>query len=163
MAQPVDAVAHDEPHGASVEIRPHGFRPIFPLGGQHRLCRLGHRIVPGNAGEFARALRPLALQRMEQPLGMVNALGIAPDFFADDAESIAVLLGAAHPANGAVIEQLHLQRAGRGAIMGAHRNAGLDVKADVHGCRLTEMRKQWYHPLPRAIFRSRTRDDQVSG
>ena len=64
---------------------------------------------------------------------MMNALGIAAHFFADHAEGVGIVLGAPHPANGALIQQFHLQRAGRGAIMGANGNSGLDIGANVHG------------------------------
>ncbi len=64
---------------------------------------------------------------------MMNALGIAADFFADHAERVGIVLGAAHPANGVLVQQLHLKGAGRGAIMGANGNSGLDVGANVHG------------------------------
>ena len=63
---------------------------------------------------------------------MMNALGIARDLFADDAQRVAVFLGAPDAADGVGIEKFDLERAGRRAIMRADRIAGLDVRADVH-------------------------------
>jgi hypothetical protein len=71
---------------------------------------------------------------MKQAIRVMNALGIARDLFANDAQRVAILLGTPDAADGVGIEKLDLERAGRGAIMRADRNAGLDVRANVHFC-----------------------------
>ena len=128
MAQPVDAVAHHIAHGAGVEIGPDGCGAVFGLGLQHGLRRFGHGIVPADALEFAGALGALPLQGMKQPVRMMDALGIAANLLADDAQRIGVVLRAPHPADGALIEDFDFQSAGRGAVMRADRDAGLDVR-----------------------------------
>ena len=57
VAQPVDAVAHDEAHGAGIVVGPHRLRAVAALGRQHGLGREVERVVPGDALELARALR----------------------------------------------------------------------------------------------------------
>ena len=133
MTEPVDAVAHHVAHGAGVEIGPDGGGAVFSLGLQHGFRRLGHGVIPRDALELARALGALPLQGMQQPVRMVDALGIAPDLLADHAQRVGILLGTPHPADGAFVEDLHLERAGGGAVMRADRDAGLDVGQDVHG------------------------------
>src|SRR5216117_250345 len=54
---------------------------------------------------------------MHQPVGMVNALGIARDLGADDAGGIALQLGAAHSADRGTIDHLDIERASRRAIV----------------------------------------------
>ena len=49
---------------------------------------------------------------------MVDPLGIAGDFFADDAGGVAVGAGATHAADGAFIQQLDLERAWLGQSCG---------------------------------------------
>ena len=65
-----------------------------------------------------------ALERPHQPVGMVDALGVARDLGADDAGCVVVVRGAAHAADGVRIEHFDFERAGRGAIVraggGAH-------------------------------------------
>ena len=55
VAQPVDAVAHDEAHGAGIVVGPHRLRAVAALGGQHGLRREVEGIVPGDALELARS------------------------------------------------------------------------------------------------------------
>ena len=59
---------------------------------------------------------------------MVDALGIAGDLLADDAGGVAVVLGAAHAADGALIQQLDLERAGSGQSCGH-----TDIRAGIFG------------------------------
>ena len=49
---------------------------------------------------------------------MMDALGVARDLGADHAGRVGVVLGAAHAADGAVVEHLDLERAGRGQSCG---------------------------------------------
>ena len=67
--------------------------------------------------EFARALLAHPLQRMLEPVGVMLALGVAGDLGADDAGGVVVVLGAAHAPDGALVDQLDFQRAGRRAIV----------------------------------------------
>src|SRR5258706_4904575 len=67
---------------------------------------------------------------MHQRIGMMNALGISGDLGADDTCSIALQLGAAHPADRGTIDHLDIQRAGRRAIV---RTGGMP---DVDSCLL---------------------------
>ena len=56
VAQPVDAVAHHQAHGAGVVVRPHGFGAVALLGLQEFLGDQIERVVPGDRRELARAL-----------------------------------------------------------------------------------------------------------
>ena len=133
VAQPVDAVAHDEAHGAGIVVGPHGLGAVAALGRQQGLRGEVEGIVPGDALELARALRPLAPQRMHEPVGVMHALGIARDLGADDARRIAVVLRPVHAAYPAVGQQLDVERAGRGAIVRTDGVADLDLGVDIHG------------------------------
>ncbi len=99
MREAVDAVAHHEPHGAGVVIRPDRLGAEFALGRIEPRGDLVQRLVPRNPRELAGALRPGPAHRMQQPVGMMNALGVARDLGADDAGGIGLQLGAAHPAD----------------------------------------------------------------
>ncbi len=92
VAQPVDPVALHAAHRAGVEIGPDAFGAELPLRLEEGLRRQVERLVPGDPLELAGALGTDALQRMQQPLRMVDALGIARDLRADDAGGVAVRL-----------------------------------------------------------------------
>ena len=62
--------------------------------------------------------------RFEQAARMMNPFGVARDLGADDAVGIGVPARAAHPADGALVEHLDLERAGGGAIVRAGGVAG---------------------------------------
>ena len=119
MAQAVDAVAHHVAHGAGVEIGPDGGGAMFGLRLQHGLRRFGHGVIPGDPLEFTGALGALALQRVEQPVRMVDTLGIAGHLLADHAQRVGIVLGTPHPADGVLVQHLDFEGAGRGAIMRA--------------------------------------------
>src|SRR5690606_24524749 len=70
-----------------------------------------------------------AQQRIFQPVGMMGALGIARHLGADDASGIAVVLCAAHAANGALVQQLDVERAGGRAIMRTGGMADRDIRS----------------------------------
>ncbi len=55
MGQTVDAVLHDQPHGAGVIIRPHRLRPELALGLIEPRRHLVQRVVPGNPLESGRS------------------------------------------------------------------------------------------------------------
>ena len=133
VAQPVDAVALHQPHRAGIVIGPDRLRAVFLLGrdelfGDEVERRLPARFLPG-----ALALGAGADQRLQQPVGMMDAVGIAGDLGADDAGRIAVGLGAMDAADAVAIEQLDLERAGRRAIMRTGRMADAELGVLVHG------------------------------
>ena len=99
MGKAVDAVAHHQAHGAGVVIRPDRLGAEFALGRVEPRGDLVQRFVPRNPRELAGALRAGPAHRMQQPVGMMNALGVARDLGADDAGGIGLQLGAAHPAD----------------------------------------------------------------
>src|SRR5262249_876293 len=117
VAQAVDAVAHHEPHGARVVVGPDRLAAATSLRFVELLGDEIERVVPGDRRKVAGALRSLAAQRMEQPVGMMDALGVARDLGADHAERVVILLRAANAADRALVDRLDLWRAGRGAIV----------------------------------------------
>src|SRR5262249_46294313 len=98
---------------------------------------LVQRLIPGDAHELAGALRSGAAQRIEEPLGMVDALGIARDLGADDAGRVGLLLRTAHAANTAAVEHLDIERAGRRAVVRTGGMADLDPGVLVHAKTVT--------------------------
>ena len=123
VAQEVDPVTLHEAHRAGVVVRPHR------LGAVQRgllLELLGDRVerlFPRDARELFRAFRARALQRMPQAVGVMHALGVAGDLLADHAVRVSVAHRAAHAADGVRVPDLHLERAGAGAVVGADRGA----------------------------------------
>ena len=132
MAQPVDAVAHHEAHGAGIVVGPDRLGTVAAFSGEHGLGRDVEGIVPGDALELAGALGSLATQRMHQPVGMMDTLGIARDLGADDAVRVGVVLGAVDAADLVAVEQFHIERAGRRTVMWADGVAYFDLGVSVH-------------------------------
>ena len=85
VAQPMDAVALHETHGAGVVIRPDRLRSISRFGHEELLADDIERVVPRDRLERAGALRPGPAHRPRHPIGMVDALGVARDLGADHA------------------------------------------------------------------------------
>ena len=128
-------IAHHQTHGARIVIGPDGFGAIVGFGFEE--CAAVSSIASSQLMRLnGPALGANALQRVQQAIGMVNALGIAAHFFADHAEGVGIVLGAAHPADMARIQQFHLKGAGRRAIMGTGANgpcgAGQVCSCDIH-------------------------------
>ncbi len=140
-AQAVDAVALHVPHGAGIEIGPDGFGPVLGLDSGKARGNLGHGLVPRDALELTGALRPGALQRVLEAIGVVDALGVAGDFLADDPGRVGVILGATHAANGAIVHEINIEGAGRRAIMRADGADGTERDGLVHGCENSGQRK----------------------
>ena len=118
VAQPVDAVAHDQAHGAGIVIGPHAFGAVTLLGLRgisRRPDRARHPTIFGANSPEPFGAR--AAQRMQQPVGVMLALGVTGDLGADDAGRVIVVLGAMHAADGALVDQLDVERAGRRAIV----------------------------------------------
>ena len=88
---------------------------------------------------MAGAFRPDAAQRMHQPVGMMRALGVARDLGADHARRIGIVRGAADAADGVRVENFHLERAGRRAIVRAGRGGNARTNELVHRCILAEI------------------------
>ena len=99
-----DAVAHDQAHGAGIEVGPDRLRPRALLDAEKFLGDQIERIVPRDRREVARPFRSFAHQRPGQPVRMVDALGIARDLGADHPRGVAVVLGAAHAVDGVLVE-----------------------------------------------------------
>ena len=147
VAQAVDAVAHHQAHGAGIVIGPHAFGAVALLGLQKLFGDQIERVVPGNWPELACPLIADALQRMQQALGVMLALGIARDLGADHAGGVVVVLGAVHAPDGALIDQLDFKRAGRRAIV---RTGGIadpfgsrEAHGLVHRARTIPLRGRW--------------------
>ena len=92
VAQPVNAVAHHQPHRAGIIIGPHRFRAVALLGFQETLGNDIERVVPGDGRELAGAFRPGPAQRLQQALRMMFAFGVTRDLRADHTGSIVVIL-----------------------------------------------------------------------
>src|SRR6185437_5116968 len=127
VAQAVDAVALHQPHRPGVVVRPDRLAAVLPRLGDELLGDDVERVLPGDLGELLAALRSDPAQRLHQPVGMMDALGVARDLLADHARGVVVALRAAHPADPRRAEALDLQRAGAGAVVRADRGHGLDA------------------------------------
>ena len=91
------------------------------------------RIVPGDRGELAAALGADAPQRTREAVGMMDALGVARDLGADHAGRVGIVLGAADTADGALVEDLDLERAGRRAVVRTGRGSDAGADGLIHG------------------------------
>ena len=76
MGQAANAVAHDEAHRAGIMVRPYALGAEFALAAQKIVSDDIERLVPRDWRKLLRAFRPDPLQRMEQPVLMMNALGV---------------------------------------------------------------------------------------
>ena len=101
-----------------------------------RACDLVQRLVPRDRrkGGTAHPLVADPAEGLAEPVGVMLALRIARDLGADHARRIVVGAGAVNPADRPRIEPLHLERAGRRAIMGTDR--GKRVERHVSGVAL---------------------------
>ncbi len=126
VAQAVDAVPLDQSHRARVEVRPDRLETVAGRLLDERLRDAVQRLLPRDASELARALRPHAPQRVEQAVRVVNALRVAPHLLADDAGRVGVPRGAAHPPDRAGVQTLHVEGARARAVVRTHRGHELD-------------------------------------
>jgi hypothetical protein len=69
---------------------------------------------------------------MHQPVGMMDALGVARDLGANDAGGIVIVLGAVDSPDPVAVQQFDVERTGRRAIVWADRMANLDLGVSVH-------------------------------
>ena len=119
-------------HGAGIVMRPHRLRAEIALGRVEPCRDLVERLVPGNPRELARALRPDAAMRIDQPVRMMDAFGVAADLGADHARRIGLQLGTAHPADRGIVDHFDIERAGRRAIVRAGGMPDVDLGALIH-------------------------------
>ncbi len=142
MAQTVDAVAHHQSHRAGVEIRPDGLGAEPLLSAEEGFRHFVQRVVPGNRGEAPAAARSDTPQRLQQPVRVMNALGVTRHLAANHAIGVAVVARAPYLAHPAGWVYFDFQRAGGRAIVrasavaelgrGVHRlSRGLSWKASV--------------------------------
>ena len=139
MAQPVDAVALHQPHRAGVVVRPHRLAAVLARLGDELLGDDVERVGPRDLGELPGPLGAGPAQRLHQPVGMVDALGVARDLLADHPGGVVVAHRAAHPADAPGIQPLDIQRAGAGAVVRADRghdgDAGFNLLGPCRGCK----------------------------
>src|SRR4051794_15013626 len=83
---------------------------------------------------------------MQQTIGMMDALSVARDLRADDARGVEIVLGAAHPADRAAVEHLHLECAGGRTVVRTGGSADLGVERLVHRNRPTSTPAIIYQP-----------------
>src|SRR5208282_4943299 len=132
MPQTVDAVAHDEAHGAGIVVRPNGLGAVRLSGADKLLGDEVERVVPRNRSKLAAALGAHTPQRLRQPVGMMNTLGVTRDLGADHAGRIGIVLRAANAADRMPVEDLDLERAGRGAVVWTRRSDDAGADGLVH-------------------------------
>jgi hypothetical protein len=132
MGQTVDAVLHDQAHGAGIIIRPYRLGAEFALGLVEPCRHLVERVVPGNSLKLAGALRADPALRIHQPIRVVDPLRVARDLGADHPGRIGLLFGASDPADGRFIDHLDVERAGRRAVVRTGGVPDLDLGKFVH-------------------------------
>ena len=96
---------------------------------------LGDRLVPGDARELARALRPDAAQGIEHAVGIVVMVVIVLELHAQPAAGHGVVFVAADLDQPAVLDLVD-HGAGVGAVMRTPAEEGLALRLLVHGCTL---------------------------
>ena len=132
MGEALDAVAHHQTHRAGIVVGPDAFRAKVPFGREELVCDPIERLVPPDAGELAGALRPGAHQRMGQPVGMVDAFGVARDLGADHARRVGLARRTVDPSDAAAVDHLNLKGAGRRAVVRTDAVAAQDGGGSVH-------------------------------
>src|SRR5262249_48853571 len=139
-------------HGARVVVGPHRLEPErgrFPDEGlRHQV----ERVLPRDALEAPGALGADAAERMEQPIRVVHPLRVAPDLLADHAAGVRVAMGAPDAADRAGVDALHLEGAGAGAVVRAHRGHDFHDLEDTPGFPSATL-----PPWPRSARRPRTK------
>ena len=104
-------------HGAGIAVGQHRLRIVRHRAFQPRGDRV-ERFIPADAGELALALVADPLHRIQQPVRVVSAFGIARHLGTQHAGRGRVLRVAAHLGRDAILDG-HQQGAGIGAIMRA--------------------------------------------
>ncbi len=122
VPEAMDAVPLHQPHCAGVVVRPDRLRSVPRHGLGEGLGDEVERIVPADplpavAAPVRIALFAFAAKRMEQAVRVMDALGVTRHLGADHARRVVVGLRPTHPAHGDAVDDLHLEGAGRGAVM----------------------------------------------
>ena len=125
MAQPFDAVALHQPHRAGIVVGPDRLAAVLRLRRSEFFGDEVERRLPARLLPCPLAFGAGAHQRLQQAVGMMDALGIARDLGADDAGRVAVVLGAMDAADAVRAEDLDVERAGRRAVVRTGRMADL--------------------------------------
>src|SRR6516225_4552862 len=123
MAQPVDAVALHQAHGPGIEIRPDRRGTVTLRLVPERFRDTVERLVPRNALPALAAFWSVAQQRVGQAVRVMHPLGVAGDLLADHAGGIRVAPRAAHAADRAGVENLHIERAGTRTVVRTDRGS----------------------------------------
>ena len=150
--QPVEkpsrhAFALNLAHGAGIAVGQDGFG-IARRNNFEARCNVAERRVPAHRLELAAAFGADALEGLQQPLGMVGALGVARNLVAQHAAGLGMIRVALHPGCDAVFHGGQ-QGAGVGAVMragAAHLQwrevrlpggcCGKDIQGNVHASTL---------------------------
>ena len=118
VAQPVDAVALQQSHGACVVVGPYGPGSQALLGLEEAFGDEIQGFLPADALEMSATFAANAPHGMEEPLRVMNAFRVARHLGADDAHRVRVFLGAAHLADGVVVVYFDFEGAGGRAVVG---------------------------------------------
>src|SRR4051794_37904314 len=132
MGKAIDAIAHHQAHGSGIVIRPNGFGTERTFRFIEPIADLVERLIPGDSGELAGALWPVAAHRVHQPVRVMDALGITSDLGADDARSIALQIGTTHAADAASFDHFDVERTCRWAIVRTGGIADLKLGMLIH-------------------------------
>src|SRR5204863_8960043 len=100
-------------------VWPDGLRARALGNARKALGDLVERRVPADRLELSSALRATAPHRRQQPVWVLDPLGVTSDLGANHAQRVAVVARARDPADAAVGQHGHLERAGARAIVGA--------------------------------------------
>ena len=115
----INAGALEDAHGARVAIGQDRFRAGFGGGGLEARCYFVERVVPGDAGEAAFALRAGATERVKKAVGRVLVFEIAGYFGTEETLGNGVGWVATEATAAAGIVDVNQERAGVGAIESA--------------------------------------------
>ena len=120
VAQAVEAIALQDAHVAAGVVRPDRLRPRA-LGDAREVFRdLVQRRIPADRLELdRRPSAPLRRSGVQQPVRVLDPLGVAGDLGAHHAQGVAVVARARDAPDAAVGQHRHLQRAGARAIVRA--------------------------------------------
>ena len=119
VREALNSVAHHETHRAGVEVWPHGFGSEFALDGQEIVSNAVKRLIPTDRRELPAALGADALERLGQPIRVVDTLVVTSDLRADDAGRVGLFARAMDTADALAANHLDVERANRRAVVRA--------------------------------------------
>ena len=137
-AQALNAVAMHMAHGSGIEIGPDGLGPMLGFHREEAGGDLVQRLLPGNGLPLPCPFATNPAHGVHQAVWVVDTLGIAGDFFADDAGGVRIVLGAAHPTDAVIGENIDIERADRWTVMRTDGADGAGGGWGVHGRTLDE-------------------------